>query len=118
MYVKKKTTALDVNFLNSEKFISFTRQVDDKTAGVVNGVIPAGTIYPANDSTAEGVTINDVDVTQGAQAVGVIVEGYINAARLPVAPTAEAITALKEIKFSNVPDSGTDETTEDEGENK
>jgi hypothetical protein len=33
--------------------------------------------------------------------VGVIVEGYLFGQRLPVAPTAEAITALKKITFTD-----------------
>ena len=104
MYAGKKVTASEINFLDSEKFVSLTQQADSSTTGVVNGVLPAGSIYPNNDATAIGVTINDVDVSEGPQPVGVIVEGYVNAARLPVKPVAAAITALKEIKFSHVSD--------------
>ena len=82
MYAGKKVTASEINFLDSEKFVSFTHQADSSTTGVVNGVLPAGSIYPNNDATAIGVTINDVDVSEGPQPVGVIVEGYVNAARL------------------------------------
>ncbi|MFT8412301.1 MAG: hypothetical protein ABF743_10220 [Schleiferilactobacillus perolens] len=102
MYVGKKVTASEINFLDSEKFVSFTRQADSSAAGVVDGILPAGSIYPKNDATAVGVTINDVDVSHGSQPVGVIVEGYINASRLPAQPSSDAVTALKEIKFSNV----------------
>lgn len=99
VYVKKAQTVKDINFFKSEKFISFTKQVDDKTAGVVDGVLPAGSVYPKNDSTAEGITINDVDISNGSQPVGVIVEGHILIERLPVKPTDEAQTAMREIKF-------------------
>ncbi|MEN2315211.1 hypothetical protein ABC653_07685 [Lacticaseibacillus paracasei] len=104
MYAGKKVTASEINFLDREKFVSFTHQADSSTDGVVKGVLPAGSIYPKNDATAVGVTINDVDVSEGSQPVGVIVEGYVNAARLPVKPSTNAITALKEIKFSHVSD--------------
>jgi len=99
VYVKKTQTVKDVNFFKSEKFVTFTKQVDSNTEGVVDGVLPAGSIYPKNDATAEGITINDVDVTNGAQPVGVIVEGHILIERLPVKPTNEAQTALREVKF-------------------
>ena len=67
VYVKKSETFKEINFLKSQQFISFTKQVDNTHAGVVNGVLPAGSVYPANDGTAEGITINDVDVSNGAQ---------------------------------------------------
>lgn len=46
MYAGKKVTAFEINFLDSEKFVSFTRQADSSTNGVVDGVLPAGSIYP------------------------------------------------------------------------
>ena len=62
-------------------------------------IVPAGTVYPANDATAKGIIYQDVDVTNGPQEASCIVEGYILKDRLPVAPAEAAITALKEIKF-------------------
>lgn len=102
MYVSSKETANQVNFLASAKFQSFTVQVEQ--AGVVANakgrkVVLAGMIYPANDATAKGILLTDVDVTEGPQPGALIVEGYIIPERLPVAPAALAITALKEIKF-------------------
>ena len=44
VYVKKTQTYQDINFLKSEKFISFTKQVDETTEGVVKGVLPAGSV--------------------------------------------------------------------------
>ncbi|EPF4504430.1 hypothetical protein ACSSI2_002105, partial [Enterococcus faecalis] len=89
----------DINFLKSEKFISFTKQVDETTEGVVEGVLPAGSVFPKNDATAEGITINDVDVSNGPQPVGVIVEGHVLIKRLPVEPSSEAQKAMREVKF-------------------
>ncbi|GAA3264369.1 hypothetical protein LMG8520_2325 [Lactococcus lactis subsp. lactis] len=99
VYVQKAQTYKEINFLKSQKFLSFTKQVDYKTTGVKDGVLPAGSIYPANDATAEGVTINDVDVSKGAQPVGVIVDGHILIERLPVKPSDAAQTAMREVKF-------------------
>ena len=81
-YVFDKGTVEQKNFMVSEKFVSFSRQVDDtsyavKTDAFGHKVIPAGTIYPTNDAKAEGITINEVDVTRGCQMVGVIVRLFI-----------------------------------------
>lgn len=99
VYVKKAKTFKDINFFKSEKFISFTKQVDETTEGVVNGILPAGSVFPKNDATAEGITINDVDVSNGPQPVGVIVEGHILIERLPVKPSESAQTSMREIKL-------------------
>lgn len=97
-----------INFLASGHFQSFTEYVDNTNTAVITDdrgrkVIPAGTIYPANDATAKGVTIDEVDVTDNAVPVGVIVEGYLLQQRLPVAPTDAAKTAMTEIKWRDEP---------------
>lgn len=103
-YVQANKTVNQINFLASEKFVSFPRQVDNTSYAVVKDslghqVIPAGTIYPTNDAKAEGVTIDEVNVTNGPQPVGVIVEGYVHDGKLPVKPDAAAVTALPKITF-------------------
>lgn len=101
MYSKSES-AVQINFLASAQFQSFTTQVAQ--AGVVanaNGrkIVPAGTILPLNDATAKGILLTDVDVTEGSQPGALIVDAYILEGRLPVAPIAAAKTALTEIKF-------------------
>lgn len=70
-------------------------------ATLVDGryIVKAGTIYPANDSSAIGVVLSDVDCTDGDEMMAVIIHGFIAQAKMPVAPAAAAITALNEIKF-------------------
>ncbi|WP_096269394.1 hypothetical protein [Paucisalibacillus globulus] len=101
-YVKQVETAERINFLASSKFQSFTYQVSD--AGVVadaNGkkIVKAGTILPANDATAEGILLTDVDVTNGPQPGALLVEGYVIESRLPVVPDALAKPELTKITF-------------------
>ncbi|WP_416144911.1 hypothetical protein [Planococcus koreensis] len=101
MYFTKET-ASQINFLASAKFQSFTTQVSDAgVAADANGlkIVPAGTILPANDATAEGILLTDVDVTHGPQPGALVVEAYVISERLPVAPDALALPALSEIKF-------------------
>ncbi|MMZ64408.1 hypothetical protein D3C76_950250 [compost metagenome] len=65
------------------------------------GVIadPSKLAIKSNNATAEGVLLNDVDVTYGPAPGALTIHGFINLANLPEAPVAEAITALKQITF-------------------
>lgn len=62
-------------------------------------IVKAGTIYPANDATAIGVVMNDVDVTNGDGMLAVIVHGFIRLSKVPVVPASAAISAMKMISF-------------------
>lgn len=53
---------------------------------------------------AEGVLMNDVDVTGGPQIGALIIHGFIDATKLPEAPTVTMITALKQITFIGTKD--------------
>lgn len=82
------------NFLKSAHFVPFTYTA--KAANATNGVVKAGTIYPANDATAVGIVFHDTEV---GQPMSVIVEGHVYENRLPVVPSETAKTALKNIGF-------------------
>ena len=71
-------------------------------ATLVDGryVVKAGTIYPANNATAIGVVLNDYDVTDGDAMMAVVIHGFIKVAALPAVPSANAISALKQITFN------------------
>ena len=62
-------------------------------------IVKAGTIYPSNDANAIGVVLNDYDVTFGAQNMAVVIHGFIQTSKLPVAPAAAAVAAMKDISF-------------------
>ena len=70
-------------------------------ATLVDGryIVKAGTIYPANDSTAVGIVLNDYDVTDGDAMMAVVVHGFIKVAALPAVPVANAVGAMKQITF-------------------
>ena len=53
---------------------------------------------------AEGVLMNDVDVTGGPQIGALIIHGFIDATKLPEAHTATMVTALKQITFIGTKD--------------
>ena len=62
-------------------------------------IIKAGTIFPANDGTAQGVVFSDLDVTEGDVNGAVLVFGFVKTSALPEEPTSEAKAALNMIKF-------------------
>lgn len=103
MYAQR-TTSSQVNFMASEKFVSFTESIDSTNYNVQvdeNGrkYVPAGTVYPTNDAKAIGVTIDDVYVDHNPALVGVIRAGWLLKDKLPVVPAAEAIAAMPSIHF-------------------
>lgn len=62
-------------------------------------IIKAGTIFPANDATAQGVVFSDLDVTNGDVNGAVLVFGFVKTSALPEEPTSAAKAALNMIKF-------------------
>jgi hypothetical protein len=107
-FVKCKTEVSEINFLASSKVIAHTYQIDD-TGITANAqgrkIVPAGTVYPSNDAEAIGITYTDTDVTEGPQPGSVLIDAWILEARLPVAPSATAKTALAAksgIKFKQI----------------
>ena len=49
--------------------------------------------------SAEGVLFYDVDVTYGAASGAMLIHGFIATDKLPEAPAADAVTALRQIMF-------------------
>lgn len=91
-----------------EKCTRDTRQMlASKGTTAENGgkYIPMGTVYPANDNTAEGFVYEDVDVTAGNMPGSVVLAGTIYTNRLPVTLTDTVKTALtaKGFKFITEP---------------
>ena len=69
----------------------------------VNESLVAGTIYPANDGTAEGVILNDVVVASGDTAtVALLKKGYVNINRIPTDPESTAKAVLPMIVFEDL----------------
>mgnify|MGYP002673771831 CR=1 FL=1 len=66
------------------------------------GIIPAGTIVPANDATAIGVLLSDVVKAENPNGT-IVVHGFVKPSKLPAAPSAAAITALASggVRFLN-----------------
>ncbi len=85
-------------FLESETgVVRKTRQIsaaNAETAANGGKYVPMGTVWPANDETAEGIVYEDVDVTTGDMPGSVVLAGRIYADRLSGTLATAAKTAL------------------------
>lgn len=95
--MKYKTTAVTRpnEILYNDHYVAIPYNCADIAANG-EGIIPAGTLIPANDATAIGVLLSDV-VKAGNPNGTVVIHGFIKKGKLPVAP-ADTVT-LPMIKF-------------------
>lgn len=94
-------TKENILFLANQPYvdIALTLFKDSPLAVTENGrkIVKAGTIFPANDATAQGLVHEDYDVTDGDVAGALIIFGFVDKGKLPVAVSSAAATALKGI---------------------
>lgn len=62
-------------------------------------VIKAGTVYPANNSSAMGIVYEDVDVTNGDMPGSIVVDGVVYEDKLPASVESDAKSAMSGIRF-------------------
>lgn len=96
---EKKGTAYAPGWflVNNENVERKTRQIKQTAATAAEGggkYVKMGTIYPANDTTAEGIVYEDVDVTSGDMPGSVVMRGTVYEDRLPAPLATAAKTAL------------------------
>lgn len=102
MYLKKTDGIGQIEFISRpSNFSAKTYEMLQSYAEDVDGrkIVKAGTILPANDETAKGILVNDIDVTNGNAPGALMDAGYVYEKRLPVVPSAEAKAALKHVIF-------------------
>ncbi|WP_195238662.1 hypothetical protein [Romboutsia sp. 1001285H_161024_C4] len=95
------------NYSNTKEILKYDHYVaeailltqDNATTVGQKKIVKAGTILPANDTTAKGVVLYDVDVTNGDETGALVVHGFIDKSKIPTQPEEAAITALPMIKF-------------------
>lgn len=93
-----KTYAPGYFLADAEDCLRLTREMKQDGAKTTEGggkYVPMGTVWPANDGSAEGIVYEDVDVTSGNMPGSVVMRGTIYKDRLPVAIDSAAETALK-----------------------
>lgn len=101
-----------------DHYVALAVTVDDTGVTAVDGrkIVPAGTIVGngilsdetklakkavtvESASNAEGVLLDDVDVTYGPAQGAMVIHGFIKLSALPTAPTTEEVAALKQVTF-------------------
>ena len=95
------------NYSNTKEILKYDHYVAEAVVltqanvTTVDGkkIVKAGTILPANDATAKGIVLYDVDVTNGDEVGSLVIHGFIDKSKLPTEPNSAAITALPMIKF-------------------
>lgn len=87
--------------LKNDHYVAEAVVLTQANATTVDGkkIVKAGTILPANNATAKGVVLYDVDVTNGDEVGSLVIHGFIDKSKLPTEPDLAAITALPMIKF-------------------
>lgn len=107
MKFESKTAITEINILANDHYVGVPYDCTDITADS-DGIIKAGTVIPANDSTAVGVLLHDVDKNGNPNGT-IVIHGFIDAAKMPETPSADAISALKLIYFANLEANNTEE---------
>ena len=87
---------------DTENVTRITYEVAQTHASVVttNGkkYVPAGSVIPANGSTAVGILYEDVDVTTGNMPGSIVTRGLVYEDRLPASLDSDAKTAMTGIQ--------------------
>ena len=96
-----KNVAQGVNILANDHYVAIPYNCSALSALATDGVIKEGTVIPANDATAKGVLLNPVVLAENPNGT-IVIHGFIEKGKMPTAPAAAAITALKGITFMPV----------------
>ena len=98
MRFTQKTVPQGKMILANDHYVAIPYDCTALTALATNGVIPEGTIIPANGATAVGVLLTPVVLAENPNGT-IVVHGFIDAAKLPAEVAEAAKTALKQITF-------------------
>lgn len=93
-----KSVVQGVNILANDHYVAIPYDCTELSALATDGVIKEGTIIPANGATAVGVLLNPVVLAENPNGT-IVIHGFIESAKLPVAADEAAKAALSQIKF-------------------
>lgn len=98
MKFTKHSSTTGVMILANDHYTAKTYDCTGLDILAADNVIPAGTIIPANDSTAVGVLLSDVNLKRNPNGT-IVTHGFIRMDKLPAAPSDEAKAAMKLIEL-------------------
>lgn len=96
MKFTQRGVAQGKNILANDHYVAIPYDCTALTALAVEGVIPEGTIIPANDATAKGVLLNPVVLAENPNGT-IVIHGFIEKSKLPAQP-AETVK-LAQVMF-------------------
>lgn len=96
MKFSQKTVPQGKMILKNDHYVAMPYDCSTLTTLAKDGVIPEGTIIPANDATAIGVLLTPVVLDENPNGT-VVIHGFIDKSKLPAEP-AETVV-LPQIKF-------------------
>ena len=85
MKFTQRGVAQGKNILANDHYVAIPYDCTALTALAVDGVIPEGTIIPANDATAKGVLLNPVVLAENPNGT-IVIHGFIEKSKLPAQP--------------------------------
>lgn len=98
MKFTKQSTSTGTVFLANDHYTAKPYDCTSLTSLATGGIIPAGTLIPANDATAEGVLLSDVHLSRNPNGT-IVTHGFVLTDKLPKEPDVKAVAALKQITF-------------------
>lgn len=97
MKFTQKSVIAPVEFLANDHFVAVPYDCTELASLATDGVIPAGTVIPANNATAEGILLNAVNLNENPNGA-IVIHGFVFGSKLPVAIDEAAETALAQVK--------------------
>lgn len=96
MKFTQRTIPQGKNILANDHYVAIPYDCTALNALATNGVIPEGTVIPANDATAKGILLNPVVLGENPNGT-IVIHGFIETAKLPAEVAEAAQTALKQV---------------------
>ena len=82
--------------LANDHYVAIPYDCSALSALAVDGVIPEGTLIPANDATAKGVLLTPVVLAENPNGT-IVIHGFIKKSKLPAEPASSV--ALPQVVF-------------------
>ena len=98
MKFTSKTVMQGKEILANDHYVATEYDCTALSALATENVIPAGAVIPANDASALGVLLYDVNLAENPNGA-IVIHGFIRKDKMPAEPAEAAVTALKGITF-------------------
>lgn len=85
MKFTQRKIPLGQNILANDHYVAIPYDCTALTSLATDGIIPAGTMIPANDATAKGVLLTDVVLAENPNGT-IVIHGFIKKSKMPAAP--------------------------------